>query len=287
MALTATSASRAGNGDLQDRMRQQLPGHYGFKGILLAEWTKLRSVRSTIWSLVATVVATLAIGAIATATEAARWSHEGLVSRLTFDPTSLSLTGLLLGQLAIGVLGVLTVSAEYGTGTIQATFAATPKRSLVLMAKATVFGLVAFVVSEASSFAAFITGQAILAGSTPHATLLQPGVARAVIGGGLYLTVLGLLALGLAALIRHTAGAITAFVGILLILPLIVQALPSSVADALGRYMPATIGVRLLTVNPAARLLPTFSPWVGFAVLCGYAAFFLLLGGWTMVHRDA
>src|SRR5208282_4903366 len=126
-------------------------------------------------------------------------------------------------------------------GTIRATLTAAPNRRLVLAAKTAVFGAVALVVSESLMFATYFIGQAILTGSAPHATLSQPGVLRAVVGGGLYLTFLALLAMGLAAIIRHTAGAISAFVGVLLIVPLILEALPSSVVNAVGRFVPANI----------------------------------------------
>jgi len=213
-----------------------------------------------------------------------------LAERLTFDPTALSLTGLLFGQLAIGVLGVLVMSAEYSTGTIRATFSAAPRRWQVLLAKALVFGLVAFVVSEAVSFGAFFLGQAILGRGIPHANLGLPGVARAVVGGGLYLTVLSELALGLATIIRHTAGAITAYVAVLLVLPLIVAALPSSIQDAVGRYLPANIGAALISTNGVVHRAvggSVFSPWVGFGILCGYGLAALMLGGWLLVRRDA
>ncbi len=280
-------------GTLGDAAPRELePGygaHYRLRGVLHSEWTKLRSVRSTTWSLVVTAVLVIGIGILATATEAARWSHETVLRRLTFDPTSLSLTGLLLGQLAIGVLGILVMTAEYGSGTIRATFAAIPNRLLVLVAKTAVYAVVALVVSEALAFAAFAIGQLILTGSTPHAVLGQPGVLRAVAGGGLYLAVLGLLALGIATIVRHTAGAISAFVGVLFILPLIVQALPTSISNAVARYLPAVIGVRMMTVHVGFRGndAPTFGPWVGLAILVGYAVVVLAVGAWLLVRRDA
>jgi ABC-2 type transport system permease protein len=263
-------------------------GRYRLSGALRSEWTKLRSVRSTTWSLAALVVLSIGIGILATATEASRWANAPVLERLTFDPTALSLTGLLFGQLAIGVLGILVVSAEYGTGTIRATLAAIPNRPLVLAAKAAVFTAVSVVVGLATSFAAFFIGQALLTGSTPHTTLGAPGVSRAVIGGGLYLAVLGLLALGLATIIRHTAGAISAFVGILFVLPLITQALPSSLRDTIGKYLPAEIGGALTSVVPSFRSgASAFSPWVGFAILCGYAVVALGVGAWLLQRRDA
>lgn len=284
--MTATaSAAAPTTGSLEPPVRS----HFHYSGALGAEWTKLRSVRSTTWSLLATVALTIGIGILATATEANRWAHASALERLTFDPTSLSLTGMLFGQLAIGVLGALVMTAEYGTGTIRATLAAVPNRPMVLAAKTAVFAVVAAVVAEVVSFAAFFIGQAILNGSAPHATLGMPGVLRAVVGGGLYLAVLGLLALGLATIVRHTAGAISTFVGILFILPLIVQALPSSISHAVSRYLPAVIGVRMMTVNLGFRGGdgPTFSPWVGLAVLGGYAVAALAVGCWLLVRRDA
>jgi hypothetical protein len=264
------------------------PGRYSFAVALRSEWTKLCSVRSTIWSLVATAVLTLAICVLATGTEAGRWAHTNPGNRLAFDPTSLSLAGFLFGQLSIGVLGVLMVSAEYSTGTIRATFGAIPNRILVLVAKVTVFSAVAFVLGEILSFASFYIGQAILSGSTPTAVLSQPGVLRAVIGGGLFLTVLGLFALGLGTIIRHSAGAITAFVGLFFVVPLIVETLPAGIKDAVGKYLPDNIGATMTTVKQGFRTdVPTFSPWVSFGLLCAYAAAALIIGGVLLVRRDA
>jgi ABC-2 type transport system permease protein len=193
-----------------------------------------------------------------------------------------------------------------------------PRRPLVLGAKVVVFGAVAVVVSEIFAFGAFAVGQAILsakhtAGSsgaltqrahqfgvtlppnvkglvsaTGSASLGQPGVLRAVVGAGLYLTVLGLLALGLATIIRHTAGAISAFVAVVLVLPLIVQALPASISDAVARYLPANIGlVMFSTTSVASRVEHSFSPWAGFALLVGYTVAVLGIGCWVLVRRDA
>ena len=264
-------------------------GHSGFIHALHSEWTKLRTVRSTLWCVVMTAVAGIGIGILATASEASHWRNAGIVNRVLFDPTAISLTGLLFGQLALGVLGVLAVSAEYGSGSIRASFAAVPRRLVVLGAKAVTFAVVALVVSEAVSFAAFFIGQALLSGSAPTASLGQPGVLRAVVGGGLYLTVLGLFALGLAAIIRHTAGAITTFVSIQLILPLVVSAFPASIGHPIGKYLPATIG-NAMTATTAegahADFLPAFPPWRGFALLCAYAAGALVIGGVLMARRD-
>jgi ABC-2 type transport system permease protein len=284
-------------------------GRAGLRRAMAAEWTKLWSVRSTTWTLVATVVAVIGLCAISTGTV----SPTDIID----DPTRRSLIGIFLGQLIFGVLGVLVMSAEYGTGTIRATLAAVPRRPVVLTAKVLVFGAVAVVVSEILAFGAFAVGQALLSarhavGSSafaaqraqqlgvkvPHdvkgllatgsASLGQPGVLRAVVGGGLYLAVLGLLALGLATVIRHTAGAISAFVGVVLVLPLIVQALPTSISDAVARYLPANIGLVMFSTNGLPdRVGPAFSPWTGFAILVLYTVVILAIGCWVLVRRDA
>jgi phage-related holin len=284
-------------------------GRAGLRRAMAAEWTKLWSVRSTMWTLVGTVVAVVGLCALSTGTVNS--------SEIIGDPTSRSLIGVFLGQLIFGVLGVLVISAEYGTGTIRATLSALPRRPVVLTAKVLVFGAVAVVVSEILTFSAFAVGQALLSakhavGSSaaiaqrahqlglkvPHnlqfalssgsASLGQAGVLRAVVGAGLYLALLGLLALGLATIIRHTAGAISTFVGVVLVLPLIVQALPTSIGNAVARYLPSNIGLVMLSTHGVPdRIGPAFSPWVGFALLVLYTVVTLGLGCWVLVRRDA
>jgi ABC-type transport system involved in multi-copper enzyme maturation permease subunit len=258
-------------------------------GVMRSEWTKLRSVRSTTWTLVATVVITIGISIIATATEASRWKHSLGLQHLSFDPTNLSLTGIAFGQLAIGILGVLAISAEYGTGTIRSSLAAVPDRRLLLACKAAVYALVVLVIGEVVSFGAFFIGQLLIGGGAPHAAIGQPGVLRAVVGGGLYLALLGLLALGLGSIIRHTAGAIAAFVGVLLIIPLLLPALPTSLNHTIGKFLPVTIGNAITSVNThvGSGATPAFNAWVGVALMAGYAALALGIGGWRMMRRDA
>ena len=285
------------------------PGRVGLRRAMAAEWTKLWTVRSTAWTLVATGVAVVGLCALSTGTVNP--------AEVIEDPTRRSLVGIFLGQLIFGVLGVLVMSAEYGTGTIRATLSAVPRRPVVLSAKILVFGAVALVASEIFAFAAFGIGQAILSGKhaagpaalakrahefglkvppdvqhvlvgSGSASLGQPGVLRAVVGAGLYLAVLGLLALGLATIIRHTAGAISAFVGIVLVLPLLVEALPASISNAVARYLPANIGLVLFSTHDLPdRVGPAFSPWAGFGLLVLYTVVILVLGCWVLVRRDA
>lgn len=253
--------------------------------LLRAEWTKMRTVRSTMWTLVAMTIITVGISMIAGSTIANRWNTFSVIQRLTFDPTRISLRGLLFSQLIIGVLGVLVMSAEYGTGTIRATLAAVPRRPRVLAAKAAVFFAVAVVAGEVLAFSGFLVGQALLTSPAPHAVLTQPNVLRAVAGGGLVVAVLGLFALGLATIIRHSAGAITAYVGVLLVAPIILQSLPSSIGQPILKFMPFTISDTMTSVIPNGN--DAFSPWVGLLVLVGYSVAALVIGGWLLNRRDA
>jgi ABC-2 type transport system permease protein len=273
-----------GEGTMSERKKELPHGRYGIAELLRSEWTKLRTVRSTMWTLGLTVLVGVAIGALATGVTRADWLTTTPANRAAFDPIGRSLVGVYFSQLTIGVLGVLVMSAEYSTGTIRATFSAAPRRPLVLAAKALVFGVVALLTSEIVAFASFFLGQAFLTAPAVHATIGSPGALRAVAGSGLYLCVMGLLALGLATIIRHTAGAICAFAGILLLVPLIVQQLPSSLDNDLARYMPLRIGAEMVSGPPLAN---TFSPWTGLAVLFVYAAVLLIIGGAVLVKRDA
>jgi ABC-type transport system involved in multi-copper enzyme maturation permease subunit len=264
---------------------QAIPGHYHFRGVLGTEWIKVRSVRSTVWTLLTTAIVGVGLGAIVTSAQAARFDTRSLAAQQTFDPTRTSLAGFLFAQLAVGVLGVLIVSAEYSTGTIRATFSAIPRRPLVLAAKALLFGVIVFVVGEVVAFVAFLVGQGILSGHTPTASLSDASALRSVISAGLYLVVLGLLALGLAAIIRHTAAAISGFVGMLFVLPIIAGVLPSSFSDDVNRFLPQQIGTVMMTAHYHGS--DSFGPWTGFLLLCGYAVAALVIAGVLLVRRDA
>jgi ABC-2 type transport system permease protein len=267
------------------RAARALPsGRYGLSGVIKSEWVKIRSVRSTMWTLGITVVLGIGISALVTFETRSHWSTMSLSNQQTFDPAGTSLVGLFIGQFAIGVLGALVLSAEYGTGTIRATFSAAPRRPMVLVAKVAVFGAVAVVIAEVVAFVAFFLGQALLSAPATHATLSTPGALRQVVGSGLYIALLGLFALGLAAIIRHTAGAICAYLGIVLMLPIIVQLLPNSLQFDIRRFLPDHIGTEMISNTGDPHL---FSPWIGLLVLVGYVAVALVIGGVLLVRRDA
>jgi ABC-2 type transport system permease protein len=245
---------------------------YGFRHAALMEWIKLRSLRSTTWALAGGVAATIALGAVA-----------GLNTRNPGgDPTSNFLSGILFGQLVLGVLGVLVMSNEYSSGAIRSTLAAIPRRPLVLAAKAAIFGLVALAAGEISVFGAFVGGTAVLRASVPHPSLAQPGVLRAVAMTGAYLALVALIGIGVGAIIRHSAGAAATLVGGLFVLPLILGA----VSRKTGQFMPEMIaGNSLGAVKPVQGF--TLSPWAELAIVALYAVVLLSVGGWLLVRRDA
>jgi ABC-2 type transport system permease protein len=157
----------------------------------------------------------------------------------------------------------------------------------VFAAKIVVFGVLSFVVAELTSFVAFFLGQFLLSSPATHATLSSPGALRAVVGGGLFVCLLGLLAMGLGTIIRHTAGAISAFVAILLIVPLIVQALPYQLSADIRRFMPDRIGVQIVTTNRANNNFGSFSPWMGILILALEATVLIVIGASLLQRRDA
>jgi ABC-2 type transport system permease protein len=258
-----------------------------FVAVLRAEWTKLWSVRSTLWSLLVTIAIIVGLGALFCAARVARADHLDPGELKNFDPTGFSLNGIFLAQLAVGVLGVLVMTSEYATGQIRATFGATPQRNLVLAAKVAVFMFVVFVVGLVACFTAFFIGQAILGGSTKfhNASLGDPGVLRAVVGGAMYLAVLGALGIGLGTILRRTAGAIAALVGLLLILPILVNFLPSPWNTDISKYLPLQAGNNVF--HTAAQSNTDLSLWVGFGVFCAYAVASLALGAVLLARRDA
>ena len=250
-----------------------------------AEWTKLWSVRSTWWALALTAVAMVALGGLF----CARYGLGGIspAERAVFDPTAYSLSGFFVAQLAIGVLGVLVITSEFASGSIRATFAATPQRRAVLGAKAAVVAATTALVGIASAVMAFVVGQVILAHHGLQAQLSDPGALRAVVGAGLYLAVLSVLALALGALVRSTVGATALVAGLVFVLPGIVGALPATWEHAVTPYLPSDAGQALIgRTKFAPQGLQLLHPWVGAGILCGYAAAAMAAAMMLLSRRD-
>ena len=255
-----------------------------FPRVMHSEWTKLFSVRSTGWTLLALVAATIGLGVLACWGTNHSWSQMGEAGRQHFDPVATSMSGLSLGQLAIAVLGVLVISSEYSTGGIRVTLTAVPQRMLVLAAKATVFTAVSLVIGLATAFGAFYAGQPWFAARGVGAAIGDPGVLRAVIGGGLYVAASGLFGLAMGVLLRRTAGAVTAAVAMLLVLPPLTNVLPGGWGDAVVRYFTSNAGQQISYIHQTGNYL---APWVGFGIYCVWWAIPLAAGAWLMQRRDA
>jgi hypothetical protein len=254
----------------------------GLPGVLRSELTKIVSVRSTYWTLLAQVLASIGWAVLNCA---------GIVSHGVgpgFDAAEASLTGqVALGELIIVVLGALVITSEYSTGMIRTSLGVMPRRGVLYTAKAMVFAAVTFTLSLITSFTSFLIGQAILSSKHYNTTLAQPGVLRAVLLSAAIVTVFGLLAYGAGALIRHSAGAITSILGVIFLIPALAQALPNTWFWDLVRWLPGG-----QALSPIARSTPPisghlFSAWGEFAVFSGYAAVLLVLGAWSFIRRDA
>ena len=252
--------------------------------VLLSEWTKIRSLRSTVFSMLAAVVFVVGLSILVPSVIVSHWPPKNLAEAAGFDPTARSLSGIFLAQLAIGVLGVLLITGEYATGMIRATFAAVPARLPVLWAKAAVFAAVTLVLMVPSVIGAFLIGQSILTSKHLQTKLSDPGVLRAVLGAALFRTVVGLLGIGLGALLRKTAAGISTLFGLLFVLPIIVRFLPSTWADPINKYLPSSAGEAITHVHVDPTLL---APWTGFGFFCAYAVVVLIAAAISLRRRDA
>jgi ABC-type transport system involved in multi-copper enzyme maturation permease subunit len=260
-------------------------GRYPFSGVARMEWIKLRSLRSTRWTALILAVAMTGIAILVLRYYPSHWARMSAKDKASFDPVNDGYTGLALAQLIVGALGALAVTSEYSSGMIRATLAACPGRWRLLAAKAAVFAAAALLLGEALSFATFLAGQAVLSSPVPHATLGQPGVLRAVLLAGAYLCLIGLIGMGIGTIVRHSAAAIAVLVGVVLVLPPILLAFPTSVQHSAQRYLPELIAENSLTsTHPVVYSL---SPWAGLGMLCLYAAALLGAGGWLLARRDA
>jgi ABC-type transport system involved in multi-copper enzyme maturation permease subunit len=278
----------------------------GFAGVMLAEWTKIRSVRSTVWTLIIFVVVSLGLTTLITSLTLHalnNGSGDARSSGIVTDPVNFILgTGLGLGQLAICVLGVLVITSEYSSGAIRSALLAVPRRYPVMLAKGLVFAVLVIVVGEIVAFLSFFIGKALVDGHvvtlhgheaghviTVHHTitvsLSQPGVLQAVVGSGLYLMVLGLFALAIGGLIRHTAGAITAVIGMVLVIFPLTSLLPFSWGAHIHAYLPTIAGQLITQDKPTAGQL--LSAWQGFGVFCAWTVLLFAAAIFLLQKRDA
>jgi len=251
--------------------------------VITSEWTKFRSLRSTKITLLVSLVLTIGVGALVSAVTAAHWDHLSLGDKASFNPVVTSLDGVLISQLAVGVLGVLLVSGEYATGMIRASLTSVPKRLPVLWAKLAVFAGVVGSLSIASTFVAFFLGQSLLSGKHLQTTIGAPDAFRRVVAAGLYLLLIGIIGMALGGLLRNTAAGISALVALFFVIPPVLDLLPASWSNHIGPYLPSNAGMSFWG-RPDN---PHLAPWTGFAVLCGWTAFAIILATMRLHRSDA
>jgi ABC-2 type transport system permease protein len=259
----------------------------GLDGALRSEWTKLRTVRSTLWSLVAMAGVSIGLMSVIAWAMMNRWQRFSLQEQIGISARPLEIIlarPVFVGQLVVAVLGVMVMSAEYTTGMIRSTLQSQPRRLVVLAAKVAVFAALMLVVGEVLSFAAFLVGKQLIAAHIP-VHLNDPGVLRAVVGAGLYMAMLSLFSLAFGAILRHTAGAITAVLGLVLIVSNLTGLLPDSWGHHINAYMPTNAGQLIMQTQQYPGDL--LSPWQGFGVFAIWTALALAVAAFMFTKRDA
>ena len=295
-------------------------GQAGLRGVIASEFTKIRSVRSTYWTIAALVIVSVGIATligfgVTSTIHNQPWQAAGQ------DATQAILTPFLfLGQLIIAVIGAMVITSEYSTGMIRTSLTAMPRRGTVYLGKLIVITSCTLVVSLVTSFLAFFAGSLTLSGShiggslfhnvtIPASVNMSPGpkgpdsppnyhfvgtltitpahVLTAIIGSALFVTVAALIAFGLGAIIRHTAGAITSAIGLLFVLSIIIQILPDSWRWDIMRFFPDAAGRVISTTLPGQQDAHLWSTWPQFLVTVIWMVVFVGVGGYLFRKRDA
>jgi ABC-2 type transport system permease protein len=245
-----------------------------------SEWIKFKTLRSTWAVLGAAVVAMVLVGLIVA------YNTRHLTSALQANDIAPSgpLQGFYLGQLLMGSLGVLFVSGEYSTGMIRSTLAAVPKRIPVLWAKLVVFVAVAGTSMIVISFVAFLSAQGLLSHYRTGFSLGDPGVLRVVLGTGIYLTLIGVTGSVLGWIIRSTPGALVAFVGVVIVLPVLFGDALGNWGKHVAEFLPSSAGSAFAESIPDGLSL---TPWWGLVVLLGWVLLGLAVAVVLLRRRDA
>jgi hypothetical protein len=250
-----------------------------------SEWIKFRTVRSTIMGVFVFVVLTIGLGVLITATIRAHWGTMNFGRKLTFDPVSTSLAGVLFAQFAVGVIGSLFITSEYSSGAIRTTLTAVPHRIELALAKLLVLVVSMLVVCEIVCIATFLIGQAIYSGVvSPTASLANGTDLRAVLLGGVYLALLAMLGFSLGLILRQSAACISVFVSLLLIVPIIMLFLPQSWQNSYQKYEPSNLGSSMMSVTQRPFL---FGTWSALTVLVIYVVVVFGVGVTMLQRRDA
>ncbi|MFJ2263359.1 ABC transporter permease [Streptomyces sp. NPDC087844] len=248
--------------------------------VLRSEWTKIRSVASTLWTLSLAAVVTVVLGALISLLSKNEFDKMDAEDRLSFDPTYISFAGMSLGQLALIVFGVLVVSNEYSTGMIRTSLSAVPRRGTFLFSKMAVATGLALLVGVVTSFVAFFLGQAML--GSHKASIGDPGVLRAVIGGGLYMTLIAVFSMGVATMLRSPMLSL----GILMPFFFLISAVLGNVSATkkIGRFLPDQAGRKIMqVVTPLDDDVP-YGPWGGLGIMVLWVVV-AVIGGYVLLKR--
>ncbi|MEV7545757.1 ABC transporter permease subunit [Streptomyces sp. NPDC089915] len=255
-----------------------------FPAVLRSEWTKIRTVASTSWTLATALLVTVGIGAGLCAVVNATFDNMPKPEQASFDATQMSFSGMILGQLAMLVFGAMVVGSEYGTGMIRTSLAAVPRRGGLLLGKVLVATALALVVGLATGFLSFFLGQALLGG---HSTGLGgENVLRAVIGVGLYMALLAAFAIGASMMLRNSAASIALLIGFFLILPIVLSLVEAT--RKVAAYLPGQAGSAIMqTVPAAAGSDVAYGPWGGLGIMALWALAAVIGGYLVLGKRDA
>lgn len=264
-----------------------IEGRAGFGNVISSEWMKIRTVRSTFWTLITLFAGSALISLLICLAAADQYAKDLAAGKP--DAPDIVLTGLVfIGQIAAYVLGVMTISAEYSTGGIRTTLTAMPRRVEILVAKAVLLAVMVFVIGLATAFLCFFLGNIPLDAKNVGVTLSYPGATRGVFGSALYLAGLAVFGLAMGFLLRHTAGAITIGLAVIFIIGNLVQLIPGSVGRWLYKVMPGNAGSQVTTFGDTSRNPDkAFAPWTGFAVFLIEVAVLLIVGAILFERRDA
>ncbi|MGW9440851.1 ABC transporter permease [Streptomyces sp. NPDC055607] len=253
--------------------------------VLQSEWTKIRTVSSTVWTLASALLVTVVMGAALSAILASQFDDLSEAERLTFDPTVVSFSGMILGQLAMVVFGVLVVGTEYSSGMIRTSLAAVPRRGSFLFSKIAVAGVLALLVGLVTSFLTFFLGQALLG---DHGTTIgAENVLRAVVGGGIYMGLIAVFSMGVTAMLRSSMLSLGILMPFFFLVSNILAAVPK--AKEVARYFPDQAGSKIMQVVPGAMDSDKapYGPWGGLGIMLLWVAAALLGGYLVLRHRDA
>ncbi|MFD8014332.1 ABC transporter permease [Streptomyces sp. NPDC058955] len=253
--------------------------------VLQSEWTKIRTVSSTIWTLASALIVTVAMSAALSAVLNSSFDDLSELERATFDPTFVSFSGMVLGQLAMVVFGVLVVGTEYSSGMIRTSLAAVPQRATFLFSKIAVAGVLALAVGLVTSFLSFFLGQALL--GEHRTTIGADNVLRAVVGGGIYMGLIAVFSMGVAAMLRSSMLSLGILVPFFFLISQILSAVPK--AKEVAKYFPDQAGSKIMQVVPDAlgSEKAPYGPWGGLGIMLVWVAASLLGGYLVLKRRDA